>query len=304
MEFKKAILIYNGSAGQKDIEQILGPTVPILAAAVPVLQIFQTQEQGHARKLCETYGEQTDLIIILGGDGTVHECINGLAGLEHRPAVAILPGGTCNDFARTLGIDMDLRMAAKQLMDGEIASVDILKVNDHYSLNFWGIGLIAETSMNINQTEKERLGKISYMLSVMRTMKEMNPFKYELEVDGKKVDGEAVMIFVANGKYVGTNPLPFQAIEYDDGLADVFIIKNANLVLLKEVSTADVTVDGNEASRELDHYRGQAITIKTENEMEADMDGEVYLNTPGYIQVLKHHLRILKPQNENVQTNN
>lgn len=307
MNFDKAVLIYNGNAGNKTIENTLGVCVPIFSSRIESLLLLKTTGPNHAKQLCETYGDQVDLVIILGGDGTVHECINGIAGLKNRPAIAILPGGTCNDFTRTLGINQNIGQAAKQLMDGVIAPVDVLKVDGHYSLNFWGIGLIAETSMNIDPTEKERLGKLSYMLSVMRTVKDMSPFNYELDIDGDKVTGEAVMIFVANGKYIGTNPLPFKAIAFDDGLADLFIINNANFTLLKEISTMDITVQGNEVTKEIDHYRGQSITVSTEAEMDADMDGEVYSRTPAKISVLNHHLQMLMPatntnnhQNENI----
>lgn len=295
MRFERALLIYNGNAGKKDIKQALGGAVPILSSHISNLMIIPTQKIGHAKELCQLHGADVDLAIILGGDGTVHECINGLSTLDHRPVIGILPAGTCNDFSRTLLIDQDIASAADQIIHGESIPVDVLKVDEQYSLNFWGTGLIAETSNHIRQTEKDHLGKISYFLSAIRTMKNMDPFTYRLDIDGERLEGEALLMIAANGNYIGTNMLPFKAITYNDGLADLFIIKHTNLALLKELFTTDITVQSNELSQEIIHYTGKSISISTEKEMDADMDGEVYTKTPSHITVLKHHVQMLKP---------
>ncbi|TWE01905.1 YegS/Rv2252/BmrU family lipid kinase [Neobacillus bataviensis] len=295
MRFERALLIYNGNAGKKDIKQALGVSVPILSSGISNLLILQTQRINHAKELCELHGPDVDLVIILGGDGTVHECINGLSNLDHRPMIGILPAGTCNDFSRSLMIDQDISKAADQIIHGEYKPVDVLKVDEHYCLNFWGTGLIAETSNNIKQTEKDQLGKISYMLSAIRTMKNMDPFHYVLDIDGERMEGEARLIIAANGNYIGAKKMPFNAISYNDGLADVFIIKHTNMTLLKELFTTDITIQSNELSQEMDHHSGQSITIHTQEKQDVDMDGEVYTKTPSHITVLKHHLQMLKP---------
>lgn len=298
MRYKSALLIYNGNAGQKDIEHLIGASVPILISSIQNLSIHQTVRPGHARELCKIHGPHVDLVIILGGDGTVHECINGLANLDKRPVIGILPGGTCNDFTRTLQINQDIRRATEEMINGEEVPVDVLKVDDQFSLNFWGVGLIAEASLNIEQTEKDRLGKISYFLSAFRTLREMDLFEYEMEIDGEKITGEALMILVSNGAFIGTNSLPFQSVKYDDGFAEILIVNNINLSLLKELSTLNLTQDI-QSCKEIDHYRGRSITVLTPKDMDADMDGEVYMKTPSQITVLKHHFSILKPQNQN-----
>ena len=295
MRFDRALLIYNGNAGQKDMKQALGVSVPILSSNISNLMIVQTERSGHAKELCKLYGPDVDLVIILGGDGTVHECINGLSNLDQRPMIGILPAGTCNDFSRTLLIEQDIAIAADQIISGESIPVDVLKVDEQYCLNFWGTGLIAETSNNIRPTEKDHFGKAGYFLSAIRTMKNMDQFKYKIDIDGERIEGEGVLIITANGNYIGTNRLPFKAISYKDGLADVFIIKHTNLTLLKELFTKDITIRNNELSQEMDHYSGKSITIQTEEDMDADMDGEVYTKTPSHITVLKHHLNMLTP---------
>jgi diacylglycerol kinase (ATP) len=291
MEFRKGMLVYNGKAGQKNIEKSLAACVPILSAELDSLLLLPTRREGHARELCKEYGPEMDVVFILGGDGTVHECINGLAPLKTRPAIGILPGGTCNDFSRTLNTPQNLRDAALSLIAGEAEPVDIMQANEDYFLNFWGIGLVAEASENIKATEKNLFGRIGYFLSALRTIKAMEPFHVSLTVDGMSMEEDAVMILLANGQHIGTNALPFRDINYNDGLLDLFIIKDANLSLMKEA----LTDDNMEANENILHFKGKEIQVSTEKRMEADMDGEVYSATPCQIRALKAHVKMIKP---------
>ncbi|WP_316572743.1 YegS/Rv2252/BmrU family lipid kinase [Neobacillus sp. YIM B06451] len=298
-KFKRAVLIYNGNAGQKDIQKTLGECIPVLSPAIEELLLLKTEWPGHAGELCANYGKSADLVIILGGDGTVHECINGLSSLEKRPILAILPGGTCNDFTRTLGIPQDIQKAAEEINKGNLVPIDVMKINSGFALNFLGVGLVTEASNNIKETEKALLGKVSYYLSTIRTMREMEPFRYKIDCDGEQFEGEAVMVLVANGRFIGTNQLPFQHIEVDDGTVNVFVIKNTNLALIRELLATDVTMGSGSPANELFHCSGKEITIQTEESMGADTDGEVYHETPVAITVLKHHLLVISPLKNN-----
>ena len=85
----------------------------------------------------------------------------------------------------------------------------LVKSNNDYFSNFWGVGLISDASSNIDEQEKNRFGKIGYLLSAVRTIGESAPFPYKLEYDGDSIEGEAVMILVLNGCFIGTSLLPF-----------------------------------------------------------------------------------------------
>ncbi|WP_257985143.1 diacylglycerol/lipid kinase family protein [Bacillus sp. T33-2] len=295
-QFKKAMLIYNGSAGQKDLETTLRDTIPLLGQQLGNLLLLQTDEPGHAKELCRQYGPDMDLAVILGGDGTVHECINGLAGLGKRPVLAVLPGGTCNDFTRTLETPQNLRRAAMELLEGEVVPVDAMRADNSYFMNFWGVGLVTETSNNINEAEKALFGKMSYFLSAIRTIKQMKPFRFKVTVDNENITDEAVALLLVNGRFIGTRELPFQNVHIDDGYADLFIIKNTNFALLREILAHDITATENPLTQEILHFRGREFVIETDSELDADTDGEVYSKTPAHITVLKHHFDMLKPR--------
>ncbi|MCM3446908.1 MULTISPECIES: YegS/Rv2252/BmrU family lipid kinase [Bacillus amyloliquefaciens group] len=295
MSQRKAVLIYNGNAGQKQIDKTLGTVVPILAQSADELLIKPTKHQDDARQYCENLDSSVDHLYILGGDGTVHQCINSISKLDHRPAVGILPGGTCNDFSRALGIPQNLQKAAEVLAAGHKRMIDVCKTDDGYFLNFWGIGLITEASSHINETEKAWLGKISYFTSALRTMTSANPFPVKLTIDGEVKEDEAVMVLVMNGHYIGTNRVPLPDASLQDGLADVLICRNTSLAALRELMTMEQG-SFDDFKGELSYIQASRIEIETAREMDADTDGEVYGTTPCTIEVKKHHLTMLVPE--------
>ncbi|WP_405081201.1 diacylglycerol/lipid kinase family protein [Paenibacillus chitinolyticus] len=291
--FGKAILIHNGSAGQAETGTRLGAVIGPLAAGIGELTLVQTKEPGDAERICRERGEETDLVLVLGGDGTVHECVNGLAALAAPPVVGILPGGTCNDFSRALYIPQELDRAAETLMRGKTQTVDIGRANDRYFSNFFGIGLITDASVNINPQLKGMIGKLSYFISTLQTVTSADPFRFTLEHDSGQTGGEAVMLFVANGRFLGTRPLPLAPDALYDGVLDVAIIREAGLPLLKELFKIKNFEEWDSEKSSFEFIRTTSLKLTTDQPMQADMDGEIYARTPAEISVLGKKLTFL-----------
>lgn len=125
MMYSRALLVYNQNAGQQETLQQLAAVIPVLAKNVKELVLYQTFKPGEGEALCRDQGGTYDLILIMGGDGSVHECVNGIATLDHPPLVGILPVGTCNDFARSMNLPVELALAADELMKGHVRELDI-----------------------------------------------------------------------------------------------------------------------------------------------------------------------------------
>lgn len=300
MKKKKALLIYNGNAGQKKIEKTLGAAVPILSQHMDELLIKPTKKVTDAKRFSRNIENDVDYLFILGGDGTVHTCINGVANLEKKPAIGILPGGTCNDISRSLQIPQQMEQAARALADGEIVSVDALKTDQQYVLNFWGIGLITAASENIRENEKAVIGKLSYFTSTLRTLSTAEPFEVQITIDGVKLKDKAVMLLVLNGHFIGTNRIPLANARMNDGLADILICRNPSLSAFKELLALSKNSASQFDEEDLSFHRGKSIEITTKNEMKADTDGEIYTKTPVKIDVLKQHLQMIVPADSEI----
>lgn len=170
-------------------------------------------------------------------------------------------------------------------------------MNDRYFLNFWGIGLIAETSNQINETEKALLGKISYFTSTLRTVSSAESFPISLTIDGQEIKDEAVMLLVMNGQYIGTNRIPLPDASISDGLLDILICRSTNLSALRELMNMEQgSIE--QLTGELSYVQASRVEIETDTVKKADTDGEVYTHTPAVIQVLPQHIDMLIPRNE------
>ncbi|WP_046175801.1 diacylglycerol/lipid kinase family protein [Domibacillus indicus] len=291
MHFKKGLLLYNEQAGKGTVP-ITEQIIPVLKEAVEYVEEQLISVPGEGEKICIEQGHNYDVIILYGGDGTIHECVNGIARLKNRPVVAVLPGGTCNDFSRAIGVPEEIDAACRLLNTGIIREVDLGFMNDRYFVNFWGIGMITQTSDNIDESKKKLMGKISYYLSALESIRNPSFFHYMIEADGMKLEGDAVMAIALNGNHIGTVNLPFKA-SHEDGYLDLILVKESGFPLIKEVIQTEKIKATGEHAVNLEHYRVQSFTIATDRPMRIDMDGEVYTVTPSVCRVKKKHLRFV-----------
>jgi YegS/Rv2252/BmrU family lipid kinase len=291
--YQKALFLYNSKAGSEDMEQKLAQTLPILSQHTKAMTVIQTDSIEEAKETCVTYAGEIDLLIILGGDGTLNACINAVAPLKNRPVIGVLPAGTSNDFSRMLQIPQNLKQAAHTIATGEAVSVDIGKTDDRYFLNFWGIGLVADASQNIDKEQKKSFGVLSYYLSTIRTVNQAETFQYEILTEKHEHIGEAVMIIVLNGKFLGTTELPIPSIHANDGVLNVLIIKESNLAAFRELVSMKNPNTDEEQLTELEHFQTNKLKIVTSPEKDIDMDGEIAGPTPDEITVLPAHLQMI-----------
>ncbi|MBO1582363.1 diacylglycerol kinase family protein [Bacillus sp. XF8] len=290
-KFEKVLLIINPKAGQGDLHTNLSKIVPPLAAAFSDLRILHTKQQGDATKYCQQFANEVDLIVVFGGDGTVFECTNGLAPLEIRPTLAIIPGGTCNDFSRTLGVPQNIGEAAKLIVKGHTKPIDIAKANGQHFLNFWGIGLVSEVSNNIDADEKAKLGKIGYYLSTIRTVKNAETFPVKITYDQEVYEDEAVLVMVGNGEYLGGIPSFIPNVKCDDGALDIFVVKSTGIQAFKDYIGKKLFEDTN--NNDIFHVKAKSIHIETRGKKEVDTDGESSLHTPCQIELLPGHFTMI-----------
>lgn len=284
----RLLLISNPTAGSNRAG-LLQDVIDPLAAMFDEIVIRQTAKALDALHFAEE-ADGFDALVVIGGDGTVFEVINGIAKLETRPVLGIIPGGTCNDFARTLGLPMVPRLAAGMIATQQIVEVDLGQVNDTYFLNFLGLGLIAEASIGIDTEEKARLGKMGYYLSTIRSSMEAEPFSYELELaEGQKMTGEAVLILAANGESLGGIGTNLSEGAYNDGKLDLVIVDEVNLTTIRDVILQKI---GLATEPSFTHILTSGFTLKTYSPKVIDTDGEKAMHSPIEVKVLPEFLKM------------
>ena len=185
--------------------------------------IVFTAYSGHARKLVEearTSGKYTHIVAV-GGDGTVNEVGSALCGSDIAFAVVSLGSG--NGFARHLGYSIFMTKALRQVLSDQCASIDVIQVNDQFSLNVSGVGFDAEVARVFNH-QKLR-GIFSYLYAVMKLWFRYPERKYYITCDGERMRVNCFILSFANTSQYGFNAYIAPQASVRDGLLDICILK-------------------------------------------------------------------------------
>ncbi|MDN6194599.1 MAG: YegS/Rv2252/BmrU family lipid kinase, partial [Alkalibacterium sp.] len=214
----KAVVIVNPSSGRAE-GKIYGPKVQTeLEKIYDEVELKWTEKEGDATRFTrEATQQQVDAIYALGGDGTVNECVNGIATEENRPPFGFIPLGTVNDLGRVLGIPMNPDKAVKGLTTRRKKAIDIGKINDTFFVDIVAIGSIPEAVHSVPVEEKTKLGPFAYLLEGFKALseKEVYPFKFNVEEEITEVDSFLVIIALTNS--VAGIPTMIPDASEDDG---------------------------------------------------------------------------------------
>ncbi|MCI2940816.1 diacylglycerol/lipid kinase family protein [Staphylococcus cohnii] len=297
-KFKHGVLFYHEYSGIKDIYRGLGDVAASLTTFCKHLSIQLSEDEGDIIRFCQkikdqSYSDDVDIIFLLGGDGTVNELINGMMQHELNIPIGIIPGGTFNDFVKTLNLSPRHKIASQQLIQSELQSYDVMKINDQYALNFAGLGLIVQNAENVQNGNKDIFGKLSYVGSTVKTLLNPEHFDYQLTVDGKVIDGNTAMLVVANGSFIGGSRIPLTDLSPSDGYLNLFIFKEHSSSVLSDIFKQRDSMNWNHMTEGIQHLLAKDIKIETKPEMKVDIDGEIALKTPIHIEVIPKAIQIL-----------
>ena len=268
----KALIISNPSSGTN--ETMLGEVVGAVERMYDELVIRKTMRQGDALAFASE-SAPFDHLIVLGGDGTLHEVINGLMRLKksERPTIGLIPAGTANDFARALELPVQPVRAANVMNLGHTQTVDVMRVNDRYALNFVGVGLIADTSEGIDPSQKEALGPIGYFLATIRQFREADPFEVKLIEENQTVyEGKMSFLYVGNGSYLGTVPTKLTTQSFSDGLLEVVHSSAIGFPMIRQLLAQQFGLE--QKSDEWNHHQTASLVIELSEPQLIDTDGE------------------------------
>lgn len=186
-KYTHGVLFYHEHSGLKNINQGIGEVTTALSSICKHLSIQLSESEGDIIKYCQeiktkNYAKDVDILFILGGDGTVNELINGVMAHNLQLPIGILPGGTFNDFTKTLNIAPNHKQASEQMISAQVGTYDVIKVNNQYALNFVGLGLIVQNAENVQDGSKDIFGKLSYIGSTVKTLLNPTQFNYQLSI--------------------------------------------------------------------------------------------------------------------------
>lgn len=292
----RVAIILNPKAGNVKMVNQIDTIQNRLKERFDEVSLYKTEYKGHGAELVAKLSDQVDIIIGAGGDGTIYELANAICEREKRPAFGIIPGGTCNDFSRAIGMNQNPIQAVEQLLEDNRSKIDVGHSNDEYFLNFWGIGLITQASENINPDTKEVFGRLSYYISTAQTINNPEPFHLKVEADETSFEGEAVMMIVGNGPFTGGIQAFFPQNHLQDGEFDVLIIKESSLPTFWSIFQSKV-LKQSRFNEDIIHFQTKNLKVSTDPKQTIDCDGERHYTTPSTLEVLPEYLTVLTGEN-------
>jgi YegS/Rv2252/BmrU family lipid kinase len=245
--------------------------------------------------LMEKYRSNIDLVIVGGGDGTLNAMVDVL--VETQLPLGIIPLGTANDLARTLGIPNSIAEACRIIAEGNLKYIDLGWVNNKYFFNVASLGLSVKITQKLNKGLKRRLGILAYAWTALQLLSKTRPFTAMIGIDGQNIKVKTLQIAIGNGRYYGGGmPIAHDA-QIDDQRLDLYSLEiehwwqifpllwtlpRGQQGLLSWVRTLN----------------GKEIQIQTRKPHSINTDGEITSTTPAMFRVIPAAIGVYIPRQE------
>jgi YegS/Rv2252/BmrU family lipid kinase len=254
--------------------------------------ICPTSRSGEAETLARRAADEGfERIVAAGGDGTIHEVVNGLAGTE--AALGLLPMGTMNVFATELGLPThDLGLCWDIIENGNTRLVDLPNANDKYFAQLAGVGLDAQVVKETSLALKRSFGPLSYLIQAAQIAARVPP-RLSIESENASID-EGSFVLVGNGRLYG-GPFPFfkNAVN-NDGLLDVIVFKRLGyLEIIRYLQNVLFSSEIN--APEVEYFQTSRLRVTSDQPVPVELDGELVGTSPVEFGVQKQRLRVLAP---------
>jgi YegS/Rv2252/BmrU family lipid kinase len=288
---RRALLLVNRKAAQVR-EFYDSAQAGLRAAGFELIE----RSTAHPREMSETirhYRDRVDLVVIGGGDGTLNSAAEGL--IETQLPLGILPLGTANDLARTLGLPTDPAGACRVIAEGHTRRIDMGRVNDKHFFNVASVGLSAAIARQLTRKAKSRWGVLAYAWTALRVLWQARPFHAEIRTESENIRVKTIQIAIGNGVYYGGGMVIAADAAIDDGQLSLYSIEVRRwwqvFALLPGLRSGDL-----QSLNRVRTLRGPSIDVVTHRPRRVNTDGELTTHTPARFRVVPQALSVFVPR--------
>ena len=264
-----------------------------LSAAGLAVRRARTGRREDASERIREARNAVDLVVVGGGDGTINALAPGL--IDTGLPLGILPLGTANDLARTLGLPLDLDGAVGVIVAGRSRRIDLGEVNGHPFFNVASLGLGVDLTHALTSDAKRRWGPLGYAVAGLRVLRRLRPFRVEIAIGDDRHRSRTVHLAVGNGRHYGGGMTVSEEASIDDGRLDVYSLEVESvwgllrlLPALRSGRTRNWT--------EIRTLAGQEIRVTSRRRRSVNADGEIVTRTHAHFRVLHGALAVFAPE--------
>ena len=301
----KHIFVVNPCAGKQDSTTIVTQKVEAYASNHPDFdyQVYVTQSPGDAtiwtRQWCADHPDQAVRFYACGGDGTLNEVVTGIIGFPNVQ-VTVHANGSGNDYIKYYATHDDFN-DLDRLVEGTPHPVDVMKVNDRYSINVCNFGFDAMVCKIGNDVRRKPIigGKHSYTTGIIRSIFTSRSNYVRMSVDGEPFyDGYMLLCTLGNGRYNGGNYMCAPLSKNDDGLIEINLFKRMSLFkfasLINEYSQG-THIHRPDVQKLMQYRQGTLVEMASPDPFWLVIDGEMLHSNHYRVQNIKHAVTFVSP---------
>lgn len=292
MTLRTALFIVNRKArnGRADVDSL---RQALTAGGIELVDASVDRAEDLSAVIRE-HRDRVNLVIIGGGDGTIHHALGGL--FETQLPLGILPLGTANDLARTLKLPTDPLAACDVIVQGHTTAIDLGKVNDRLFCNVASIGLAVQVTQRLKRETKSRWGVFAYVIAAVQSLMSSRPFSIEIDGDAGQHGARSIQVTIGNGRSYGGGLTVNEAATAEDGLLHLFSLEIARWWHIIPLIPAmwRGTLDAASNVRTL---QGSHFELRTPRRLQSLIaDGEFAGSTPAQLRLLPKAIPIFVPR--------
>lgn len=296
---RRIVIVLNPAAGRgqgarrrAELESLLHRAVEASVSQV-TWRIVETHAPGDACALAaEAAAQGAEIVAAAGGDGTLSEVVNGLAGT--RAKLGLIPLGTGNDFARHLGLTKSLEHAVQTLVSGTPRPVDLGRTQGRWFINVAGCGFDAVVAQRVNRGFRTLRGTVAYIAAVYQSLLSFRPAALHLTLDGATLETRAMLCTVANASSYGGGMRIAPDAQIDDGLFDLCLLGDTGR--WEFLRAFPRVFKGTHVTHpKVTMLRARHILVESDPPLPVLIDGEVLGTTPVEFTLTPRALEVLAP---------
>lgn len=288
---QRALLYVNQRARQG--KQQLGEALSQLEALGLDVLLVSAKSGQQLEDAIDRHRSHIDLVVIGGGDGTLNAAVDSL--VHHHLPLGILPLGTANDLARTLGLPLEISAACQVIAAGKQRSIDLGWVNGKHFFNVASLGLSVKITKRLTKQVKQRWGVFAYAIAAAQAMRQTHPFTAQIQVDGQEIKAHTVQIAIGNGRYYGGGLAVAADAAIDDQRLDLYSLEIKHwwqmLRILPKMRQGEHT-----DFPWVRKLHGREITVHTRDRQQINTDGELMMYTPATFRVIPKAISVFVPE--------